>query len=466
MRRRLDLAAALVHRPPVLFLDEPTTGLDPQGRNELWSVIEELVADGTTVLLTTQYLEEADRLADNIVVIDHGSVIAEGTAAELKDATRRDGRRGRASRDDDAADRGGRAARADRRCASSDGKLVRVNVRRRRRRPVDARGGARRSTARSSSRRRMVLREPTLDDVFLELTGHAAERAERRRSRDGRPTTRATMTADTHRRRHACRAERRGPRASATRSTMAWRNLLNIVRNPQLLVFATIQPVIFVLMFRYVFGGAIQGSLPPGQTYVELPDARRSSCRPSCSARSPPASASPRTCSKGLIERFRSLPMARSAVLAGRTLADLVRNFFVVILMCVVGFLVGWTIDTNVLGPARRDRDHRSRSRTRCRGCSRSSGSRVKDAETAQAASFPILAPLVFASSAFVPVATMPAGCRAAPRTSRCRSWSTPPAPSPSAARRRTTSLKAIVWIVGIVAVCAPIAVSRYRRAV
>src|SRR6476661_1963231 len=84
MRRRLDLAAALVHEPPVLFLDEPTTGLDPQGRNELWQVIEDLVEGGTTVLLTTQYLEEADTLADNIVVIDHGSVIAEGTAADLK----------------------------------------------------------------------------------------------------------------------------------------------------------------------------------------------------------------------------------------------------------------------------------------------------------------------------------------------------------------------------------------------
>ena len=84
MRRRLDLAASLVGRPPVLFLDEPTTGLDPRARGEVWELVRGLVADGATVLLTTQYLEEADRLATQVAVLDHGRVIEHGTPAALK----------------------------------------------------------------------------------------------------------------------------------------------------------------------------------------------------------------------------------------------------------------------------------------------------------------------------------------------------------------------------------------------
>ena len=174
MRRRLDLTAAMVARPPVLFLDEPTTGLDPRSRLELWGTIEELVAEGTTVLLTTQYLDEADRLADRIAVIDKGKVIADGTPDELKD--RVGGERLEVRLADAVTARAAAEALAPLAAEppTAEEDTVHVTVRRRNGTIVEA---VRRLDEAGVDVDDLALRRPTLDDVFLTLTGHAAEEA-------------------------------------------------------------------------------------------------------------------------------------------------------------------------------------------------------------------------------------------------------------------------------------------------
>lgn len=177
MRRRLDLAGALVARPPVLFLDEPTTGLDPRSRNDMWDVIIELVRAGTTVMLTTQYLEEADRLADNIVVIDHGKRIAEGTAAQLKDQV------GGARVEIILSEQRelGRARTILAELADEEPEVDEHS----RKLIAPVTGGS--ATLVEAVRRLndegievldLALRRPTLDEVFLQLTGHASEEHE------------------------------------------------------------------------------------------------------------------------------------------------------------------------------------------------------------------------------------------------------------------------------------------------
>src|SRR5690349_2433262 len=283
MRRRLDLASSLLTRPRVLFLDEPTTGLDPRSRNEIWSIVRELVREGTTLLLTTQYLEEADQLADQIAVIDHGRVIAQGTGSELKD------RVGgqilevellRAAQRDDA-----RAALAGIGCGEPEPgeRLAQLTL------PAPRDGLEMVEDAASALRRAEIavsdlgLRRPTLDDVFLQLTGAPPSEngahgeavtgngqpgpTSASVSVDRAPTTlRPASTPPSQRR----RLSPRKLRADITDArVVSVRNLLHFVRQPDLLVFSTIQPIMFVLLFTYVFGGAISHTLPSGVSYID-----------------------------------------------------------------------------------------------------------------------------------------------------------------------------------------------------
>ncbi|MCF3118880.1 ATP-binding cassette domain-containing protein [Streptomyces arenae] len=195
MRRRLDLAAALVVSPPVMFMDEPTTGLDPRNRQALWEVIQELVSGGTTLLLTTQYLEEADHLAHDICVVDHGRVIARGTSDQLKAQT------------------GGERVEVvvhdrDRIPAASEvlrgfGKGEVAVAEHTRKLTVPVTGGAkllaeviRELDARGIEIDDIGLRRPTLDDVFISLTGHVAEQADEGQEEDADAAPRQERTKE------------------------------------------------------------------------------------------------------------------------------------------------------------------------------------------------------------------------------------------------------------------------------
>ncbi|EFL17188.1 daunorubicin resistance protein DrrA family ABC transporter ATP-binding protein [Streptomyces sp. C] len=186
MRRRLDLAAALVVRPPVMFMDEPTTGLDPRNRQALWDVIEELVAGGTTLLLTTQYLEEADRLAHDICVVDHGKVIARGTSDQLK--ARTGGERVEVVVHERA------HITTAREVLAGFGKGETTVEEHTRKLTVPVTGGAkllaeviRELDSRGIEIDDIGLRRPTLDDVFISLTGHAAELTPEENGGNGAP---------------------------------------------------------------------------------------------------------------------------------------------------------------------------------------------------------------------------------------------------------------------------------------
>jgi ABC transporter DrrB family efflux protein len=458
MRRRLDLASSLLTRPRILFLDEPTTGLDPRSRNQIWAVVRELRSEGTTLLLTTQYLEEADQLADRIAVIDHGKVIAVGTGNELKDQV------------------GGQilevelssAAQRDRAQAvltrvgcgepEPDERPDRLTL------PAPRDGLELIEEAAAELRQADIgvsdlgLRRPTLDDVFLQLTGTAP-------SEDGGPPGPAAAVRTDERGRPILRLQAPSPRA--VRSAIAdavvvtGRNLRHFIRQPQLLIFSTIQPIMFVLLFVYVFGGAVSGSLPGGVEYVDflLPGIFVQSVTFRATQTAVGLS---EDLERGVVDRFRSMPMARSAVLLGRTVADLVRNVLIIGLMILVGYVVGFRFHGGVSGALA------AIVVVAAFGFALSwifafVALTVRGAEAAQSAGFVVVFPLVFASSVFVPVSTMPdwlqAFAKASPVTltaDAARSYALTGAPNSLGG--------AAAWIGGLLAVFIPLCVWRYRR--
>jgi ABC transporter DrrB family efflux protein len=473
MRRRLDIASSLLTRPQVLFLDEPTTGLDPRSRNEIWAIVRELQREGTTLLLTTQYLEEADQLADRIAVIDRGKVIAEGTGNELKDRVGGQilevelssvGQRDRAQ-----------AVLAGVGCGDPqpDERPDRLTL------PAPRNGLQLVEEAAAELRRAQIgvsdigLRRPTLDDVFLQLTGAPP-------SEDGAPPS-EDGAGPSPRTRRRPRPQQPAPNGSAPRrpvrrllpspqaarsaitdtAVITGRNLRHFIRQPDLLTFSTIQPVIFVLLFVYVFGGAVSRSLPHGITYVDflLPGIFVQSVTFRASQTAVGLS---EDLERGVVDRFRSMPIARSAVLAGRTVADLVRTILIIGLMIAVGYAVGFRFHGGAAGAIA------------CIAVVAAFGFAlswvfafvaltVRGAEAAQTAGFVVIFPLVFASSVFVPVSTLPHWLQAFAKIS-------PVTVTADAARSLAllgtpASLgAAAAWIGGLLAVFIPLSVWRYRR--
>jgi ABC-2 type transport system permease protein/oleandomycin transport system permease protein len=340
MRRRLDLAVTLIGQPALILLDEPTAGLDPRSRNQLWELVEQIAAEGTTVLLTSQYLDEVERLAKRIVVIDRGVMIADGSAEELKRSVGED----------------------------------------------------------------LGIRRPSLDDVFFALTADGANAAP---LIVATPRV-ATAVHDTEATALAMAASPTPHRAIGDMTAITRRYLLRFVRIPQLLFLGTVQPVLFVLMLNAVFGGLV--SRGGGGSYIQylVPGAVVMSVMFGVSVTSAGLA---EDLQAGVIDRFRSLPMSRAAVLVGRTVADLVRTAIGIVLVVVVGLVMGYEL--HGIAPAAGAFALILLFAYALSWLFASVGMAVKQPEVAQLAGFLPVMPLVFLSGAWIPIETMSGGLQA-----------------------------------------------------
>jgi ABC transporter DrrB family efflux protein len=350
MRRRLDIAASIVVTPQLMFLDEPTTGLDPRSRNQVWDIVRALVAEGTTILLCTQYLDEADQLADGIAVIDRGRVIAEGTPAQLKASVGSgalhvrllDPQQREQAAQVLARARGGRPSRA--RPGGPVGPLRRGRPRRRcARRAQPRRRAGGQLLARPAEPRRGL---PGADRSDSRPARRGPRPAGGRRSMT--TTTHAEGTTETAAVRQALSSTPRPPRPGplSTALTFGWRGMLKVKHVPEQLLDVTITPVMFVLMFTYLFGGAIAGSTGAYLDYI-LPGILVMSVL-FVTVYSGVALNTDLT--KGVVDRFRSLPIWRPAPLVGALLGDSVRYLLSGSVIIVLGVALGYRPGAGAVG--------------------------------------------------------------------------------------------------------------------
>lgn len=454
MRRRLDLAVSLIASPPVVFLDEPTTGLDPRSRLTMWSIIEKLVASGTTILLTTQHLEEADRLADRIAVLDDGRVIAEGTANQLKQQVGNDRLELTISKDSKYESAvqalGGRGLHPDAEArtiqmSTSDGMQDLKAV-------LDTMEHAHIKVDNVS------LHRPTLDDVFLTLTGHQATEESKKDEVGERSLGEQDFTAVS-------------PIMISSKPTKSFgwavrdsgvliaRSLKHIIKNLDQLLSVAISPLMFLLLFRYVFGGAINTG---GTSYVNFLVAgilvQMAAFGASTTAVSVAADLK-----RGIVDRFRSLPMFSPALLIGHVTADLARNIISSIIMLGAGFLVGFRPNAD-LGEWLLVLALLLVFTFSVSWLSAIMGLLAKSVEAVQWLTFLFIFPLTFASSAFVPTEGMSAGLRAFAENQpvthvieAMRAWlvGTPV---------ENHATLAFVWFIGLAVIAIPIAAVMFRR--
>ncbi|AEY85413.1 ABC transporter ATP-binding protein [Streptomyces hygroscopicus subsp. jinggangensis 5008] len=486
MRRRLDLAAGMIGRPIVLFLDEPTTGLDPHTRNEVWNEVEVLAKEGTAVLLTTQYMEEAERLADELTVIDRGRVIARGSTAQLKSQVGAETLQIHPLYAQDAPSMVACLRQTGVSSAwvedASGNVLVTLGDDKQLRMVVNALGSADFAVA------GLTTRQPSLDDVFLLLTGHQKEASVAAMPSGGMttaapypvpgypfqpssPAASALSTPVARLPQHqlgvridtpAVPPSRQPPRVAAHMrhtGTLIRRNLLRMKSDPFSMLDSVLMPVIFTVLFVYVFGGAIAGSRAEYIQYM-IPGLLGIMSLMLATSVGTGMNTDFQT---GLMDRFRTLPIAPFSVLAAKLVAETIRSVLSLSILVNFAMLLGLQVPAGPLKLLAMNALILMFGMSMV-WVSMLVGMTMRSAQAAQAVTGLVTVPLQFGSSIFAPVSTMPDWLLSFTRYNPLSALADACRALINDRPAGHSTLVVLIWSLGITMVAAPLALWRFRK--